>query len=124
MCNYRKFLNCLYHFSSFSIILTISFYLTGMQAAVIEYSRSMLGRPSANSRKFDPTCSDEDAAVVFMPEINPKQMGGEGVDIMVLCVGWYVLCCVSQYYSSIMVYTIAVVLVGNEKSTIPLEDFS
>ena len=48
----------------------------GMQAAVIEYTRSMLGRPTANSREFLPAIGDEDAAIVFMPEGSKDQMGG------------------------------------------------
>ena len=48
----------------------------GMQAAVIEYTRSMLGRATANSREFLPAIGDEDAAIVFMPEGSKDQMGG------------------------------------------------
>ena len=31
----------------------------GMQAAVIEYARSFLDRPAANSREFEPSSSEE-----------------------------------------------------------------
>jgi CTP synthase len=48
----------------------------GMQAAVIEYTRSMLGRPAANSREFLPAIDDADAAIVFMPEGSKDTMGG------------------------------------------------
>lgn len=48
----------------------------GMQAAVIEYARSKLHRPSANSREFLPAIADEDAAIVFMPEGAKETMGG------------------------------------------------
>lgn len=48
----------------------------GMQVAVIEYCRNVLGRSAANSREFLPELSEEDAAVVFMPEGDKQQLGG------------------------------------------------
>jgi CTP synthase len=48
----------------------------GMQAAVIEYTRSFLDRPVANSREFEPDSVEDDAAIIFMPEGSKDQMGG------------------------------------------------
>jgi CTP synthase len=48
----------------------------GMQAAVIEYTRSFLGRSLANSQEFFPELEGEDAAVIFMPEGDKNVMGG------------------------------------------------
>jgi CTP synthase len=48
----------------------------GMQVAVIEYTRSFLGRAQANSREFEPESSEADAAIIFMPEGSKDQMGG------------------------------------------------
>lgn len=48
----------------------------GMQAAVIEYTRTFLGRESANSNEFNPELRGHDAAVVFMPEGSRDTMGG------------------------------------------------
>uniref|UniRef100_A0A7S4L239 CTP synthase n=1 Tax=Paramoeba aestuarina TaxID=180227 RepID=A0A7S4L239_9EUKA len=46
----------------------------GMQMAVIEYTRNVLGMKHANSEEFDPECHPK--AVVFMPEISKEKMGG------------------------------------------------
>ncbi len=46
----------------------------GMQCAVIEYARHVLGWTSANSAEFD--AKSPYPVVVFMPEINASQMGG------------------------------------------------
>ena len=46
----------------------------GMQSAVIEFARNVLKRPSAHSTEFDE--KTECPTVIFMPEINPTQMGG------------------------------------------------
>ena len=46
----------------------------GMQCAVIEHARTVLGWTGANSAEFDPTSAHP--VIVFMPEINPSQMGG------------------------------------------------
>jgi CTP synthase len=46
----------------------------GMQCAVIEHARSVLGWAGANSAEFDP--KSPHPVVIFMPEINPSQMGG------------------------------------------------
>ena len=49
----------------------------GMQAAVIEYARNVLGRPSAHSSEFvEGLAKDYDDAVVFMPEGDRERMGG------------------------------------------------
>ena len=48
----------------------------GMQAAVIEYTRTFLGRNKANSNEFFPELSGEEAAVIFMPEGDKEVMGG------------------------------------------------
>lgn len=39
----------------------------GMQIAVIEFARSILGLPDANSTEFDPMT--ENPCVIFMPEV-------------------------------------------------------
>lgn len=39
----------------------------GMQIAVIEYARSVLGLQNANSREFDP--NTKNPCVIFMPEV-------------------------------------------------------
>lgn len=39
----------------------------GMQIAVIEYARSVLGRKDANSTEFDP--DTKHPCVIFMPEV-------------------------------------------------------
>lgn len=46
----------------------------GMQVAVIEYARNVLGWHDANSEEFDDSSSHK--VVIFMPEINPNEMGG------------------------------------------------
>ena len=49
----------------------------GMQAAVIEYCRNMLGIKNAHSAEFDSNLvKDEEDAVVFMPEGDRTRMGG------------------------------------------------
>lgn len=46
----------------------------GMQVAVIEYARNVLGWSEANSEEFDDQSPHK--VVIFMPEINPNEMGG------------------------------------------------
>lgn len=46
----------------------------GMQIAVIEYSRSVLGLEDANSTEFDP--NTRNPCVIFMPEGSKTHMGG------------------------------------------------
>jgi CTP synthase len=46
----------------------------GMQCAVIEYARNVLGYGHANSTEFD--TKTPYPVVIFMPEINPSQLGG------------------------------------------------
>jgi len=49
----------------------------GMQAAVIEYCRNILGRPNAHSSEFrDDLEQNVDDAVIFMPEGDRERMGG------------------------------------------------
>ncbi len=44
----------------------------GMQVAVIEYCRSVLGLEGANSEEFDKEAQDK--VIMYMPEINPKEV--------------------------------------------------
>ncbi|KAL4705963.1 hypothetical protein ACJJTC_019318 [Scirpophaga incertulas] len=46
----------------------------GLQAAVVEYARNVLGLRGANSTEVDPNC--EDKLVIDMPEHHPGNMGG------------------------------------------------
>ncbi|KAI7725774.1 hypothetical protein M8C21_006637 [Ambrosia artemisiifolia] len=46
----------------------------GMQTAVIEYARSVLGLKDANSTKFDQ--DTKNPCVIFMPEVSKTHMGG------------------------------------------------
>ncbi|CEG49195.1 ctp synthase [Plasmopara halstedii] len=46
----------------------------GMQVAVIEYARNVVGWHDANSEEFDANAGHK--VVIFMPEINPDVMGG------------------------------------------------
>ena len=46
----------------------------GMQAAVIEFTRNVLGKPAAHSTEMVPNCTEP--AVIFMPEGSTTQMGG------------------------------------------------
>eukprot|EP00466_Bigelowiella_natans_P000009 jgi/Bigna1/51407/estExt_Genewise1Plus.C_10002 len=48
----------------------------GMQLAVIEYARSVLGRKHAGSTEFDKHLTQEEQVVIFMPEGDAKKMGG------------------------------------------------
>lgn len=45
----------------------------GMQIAVIEFARSLLGLKDANSEEFDPETSNP--CVIFMPEVSKTRMG-------------------------------------------------
>ncbi|XP_013200751.2 CTP synthase [Amyelois transitella] len=46
----------------------------GLQAAVIEFARNVLGLKAANSTEVDPNC--EDKLVIDMPEHHPGNLGG------------------------------------------------
>lgn len=46
----------------------------GLQIAVIEFARNVLGLVDANSAEFDPAC--QHPVVVFMPEVSTTHMGG------------------------------------------------
>uniref|UniRef100_A0A7S4IZ31 CTP synthase n=1 Tax=Odontella aurita TaxID=265563 RepID=A0A7S4IZ31_9STRA len=49
----------------------------GMQAAVVEYARNVLGRERADSAEFEENLAkDEEDCVVFMPEGDRERMGG------------------------------------------------
>eukprot|EP00595_Chromulina_sp_UTEXLB2642_P000549 CAMPEP_0196762640 /NCGR_PEP_ID=MMETSP1095-20130614/2444_1 /TAXON_ID=96789 ORGANISM="Chromulina nebulosa, Strain UTEXLB2642" /NCGR_SAMPLE_ID=MMETSP1095 /ASSEMBLY_ACC=CAM_ASM_000446 /LENGTH=660 /DNA_ID=CAMNT_0042114059 /DNA_START=1 /DNA_END=1981 /DNA_ORIENTATION=+ len=48
----------------------------GLQVAVIEYSRTVLGLSNASSEEFDSHLSDNFKAIVFMPEGSRTEMGG------------------------------------------------
>mmetsp|Transcript_33656 Transcript_33656/g.79380 ORF Transcript_33656/g.79380 Transcript_33656/m.79380 type:complete len:664 (-) Transcript_33656:155-2146(-) len=49
----------------------------GMQAAVIEFARSVAGIPNANTAEFeDDLAPDEEDVVIIMPETGTKRMGG------------------------------------------------
>lgn len=48
----------------------------GMQIAVIEYARSVLGLVEANSEEFDPETEPANRCVISMPEISKTHMGG------------------------------------------------
>uniref|UniRef100_A0A8C5K4C5 CTP synthase n=1 Tax=Jaculus jaculus TaxID=51337 RepID=A0A8C5K4C5_JACJA len=56
------------------IICLLQCVCLGMQLAVVEFSRNVLGWQDANSTEFDPKTSHP--VVVDMPEHNPGQMGG------------------------------------------------
>ena len=47
-----------------------------MQAAVIEYARNVLGVPFANSKELVPDLSEDEAAIIFMPEGSKDKLGG------------------------------------------------
>lgn len=46
----------------------------GLQAAVIEFARNVLGLKGANSTEVNPECDDK--LVIDMPEHHPGNMGG------------------------------------------------
>ena len=46
----------------------------GMQAAVVEIARNVLGYPKANSHEFDPHSPTQ--VVIYMPEFSMSEMGG------------------------------------------------
>ncbi|KAG7884170.1 hypothetical protein KL938_002042 [Ogataea parapolymorpha] len=48
----------------------------GLQVAVIEFIRNVLHVEGATSAEFVPEIADEQAAVVYMPEIDKENMGG------------------------------------------------
>lgn len=48
----------------------------GMQVAVIEFCRNVLGYKNTNSMEFDSKISEDDACLVFMPEIDKESFGG------------------------------------------------
>lgn len=48
----------------------------GLQIAVIEFVRNVLGKKEASSIEFDPELTEENQAVVYMPEIDRERLGG------------------------------------------------
>ncbi|QPG77283.1 CTP synthase ura7 [Brettanomyces nanus] len=48
----------------------------GLQIAVIEFARSVLGKPHATSTEFKEDAEEADQAVIYMPEISKETMGG------------------------------------------------
>lgn len=48
----------------------------GLQIAVIDFVRNVLGNHKASSVEFDPSLPEENQAVVFMPEIDRERLGG------------------------------------------------
>lgn len=46
----------------------------GLQAAVIEFARNVLGLKGANTTEVDPNC--EDKLIIDMPEHHPGNLGG------------------------------------------------
>lgn len=48
----------------------------GLQIAVIEFVRNVLGKKNASSAEFDSELPEEDQAVVYMPEIDREKLGG------------------------------------------------
>ncbi|CCH42082.1 CTP synthase [Wickerhamomyces ciferrii] len=48
----------------------------GFQVATIEFVRNVVGITNSNSQEFVPELSDEEATVVYMPEIDKDKLGG------------------------------------------------
>ena len=48
----------------------------GMQVAVIEYARNVLGMSHANSKELVPELNEDDAVIIFMPEGSKDKLGG------------------------------------------------
>lgn len=48
----------------------------GFQIATIEFVRNVVGIPNSNSMEMDPSLSEDEAAVVYMPEIDKDKLGG------------------------------------------------
>ncbi|VEU20499.1 DEKNAAC101366 [Brettanomyces naardenensis] len=48
----------------------------GLQIAVIEFARNVLGKPKATSTEFNEDADEADSAIVYMPEIDKEKMGG------------------------------------------------
>jgi CTP synthase len=48
----------------------------GLQVAVIDFVRHVLGNSNASSIEFDSNLSEENQAVVYMPEIDRERLGG------------------------------------------------
>lgn len=48
----------------------------GLQVAVIEFVRSVLGHKNSTSMEFDPTADEATASVVYMPDVDQINLGG------------------------------------------------
>lgn len=48
----------------------------GLQVAVIEFVRHILGKEGSTSMEFDKTIEEKDAAVVYMPDVDQVKLGG------------------------------------------------
>ncbi|CAH2355150.1 CTP synthase 1 [[Candida] railenensis] len=48
----------------------------GLQIAVIEFVRNVIGIPDSTSMEFDPAHSEETASVVYMPDVDQVKLGG------------------------------------------------
>lgn len=48
----------------------------GLQIAVIEFTRNVLGVENASSQEFEPELSSDKFAIVYMPEIDKNKLGG------------------------------------------------
>ena len=48
----------------------------GLQIAVIEFVRNVLGVEGSTSMEFDPTADEETASVVYMPDVDQVKLGG------------------------------------------------
>ncbi|RLV91681.1 CTP synthase [Spathaspora sp. JA1] len=48
----------------------------GLQVAVIEFARNVLGKTGTTSMEFDSSISEQDATVVYMPDVDQVKLGG------------------------------------------------
>ncbi|KAG7663050.1 URA7 [[Candida] subhashii] len=48
----------------------------GLQVAVIEFVRNVLGKEGSTSMEFDKTIEEKDASVVYMPDVDQVKLGG------------------------------------------------
>ena len=68
------------HFMSFILHVDLIWYdlgiCLGMQVAVIEYARNVLGMSYANSKELVPELNEDDAVIIFMPEGSKDKLGG------------------------------------------------
>uniref|UniRef100_A0A7N8XJA5 CTP synthase n=1 Tax=Mastacembelus armatus TaxID=205130 RepID=A0A7N8XJA5_9TELE len=67
-------LNCSCHYTRILLVLFFAGVCLGMQLAVCEFARNVLGWEDASSTEFNP--ESRHPVVIEMPEHNPGQMGG------------------------------------------------